>query len=235
MPDTADSVVAPSRDLRPAAPGILSSVAPGEAEAEYDRHAAVYDRLIGNRVYNAVMWGLDPREYGRFTEEALAAGSGPFLDAGCGTLVFTAPLYRSTERPVVLVDRSVGMLEKGRERLAGGAATLIQADLHDLPFAPGTFETIGCFAMLHVLADPWRALESLHDRLRPGGRLFASMLVTDRAVGRAYLRVLQRAGEVGPPRPAAELEAAARRIFGGSPQVSRSGSMAWLRAEKAPA
>jgi SAM-dependent methyltransferase len=154
------------------------------------------------------------------------------LDAGCGTAVFTAGTYARASRPLVLVDRSLAMLERAAERLGDGASVrLVQADLLDLPFAPGRFATVGCFAMLHVLDDPWAALTALHDQLAPGGRLFASMLVSDgSAVSRAYLRMLQRAGEVGPPRSAEELAAAARRLFGPSAEVRRTGSMAWLRA-----
>jgi hypothetical protein len=68
--------------------------------------------------------------------------------------------------------------------------------------------------------------------LSPGSGVFASMLVADRAVGRAYLRALRRAGEVGPPRRQEHLAAAARAVFGASADVRRTGSMAWLRASR---
>ncbi len=87
--------------------------------------------------------------------------------------------------------------------------------------------------VLHVLDDPWAALAALRDHVAPGGRLFASMLVTDRAIGRRYLAVLERAGEVGPPRSAAELLEAAREVFGPSASVRRVGSMAYVRAQRA--
>lgn len=35
-----------------------------------------------------------PADYGAFAVEAVAAGDGLFLDAGCGTVVFTAGAYR---------------------------------------------------------------------------------------------------------------------------------------------
>ncbi|MDQ4048315.1 MAG: class I SAM-dependent methyltransferase, partial [Actinomycetota bacterium] len=108
--------------------------------------------------------------------DGLAAGHGPFLDAGCGTLVFTAAAYQAS-RPLVLVDRSLGMLRRAAERLEGAPAALVQADVLDLPFAPGRFATVACHAMLHVLDDPWAELAALHRQVAPGGRLFASMLV----------------------------------------------------------
>ena len=59
--------------------------------------------------------------------------------------------------------------------------------------------------------DPWAALRALRGQVAPGGRVFVSMLVTDRPVGRAWLGALHRRGEVGPPRSAAELVRSHRR------------------------
>ena len=39
--------------------------------------------------------GLNPAAYRAFAAEAVATGSGPLLDAGCGTAVFTADAYRA--------------------------------------------------------------------------------------------------------------------------------------------
>jgi SAM-dependent methyltransferase len=230
-----DPLLATGRTAEPAAAGVLSALPAADRGAPYDRHAARYDRLIGSPLYNRLFWGASPRDYAAFAEEALAAGDGPFLDAGCGTAVFTAEAYRRAARPLVLTDLSLGMLTRARDRLEGAPATLVQADLLDLPFAPGGFETVACFAMLHVLPDPWAALAALRPHVAPGGRLFASMLVDDRGVGRAWLRVLKRAGEVGPARSATELAEAAREVFGPSVEVGRTGSMAWLRASVEPA
>ena len=135
--------------------------------APYDRKAAVYDRVVGARAYNRVIWGTSTTAYRKFASEALASGTGPMLDAGCGSAVFTAGVYRRASRPLVLVDRSIGMLVRAHGALGG-----------------------------------------------------------------AYLRVLQRAGEVGPPASLAELTAAARQALGDSAAVDRTGSMAWLRARK---
>lgn len=68
----------------------------------------------------------------------------------------------------------------------------MQADLGDLPFSPGRFDTMACFGVLHVLDEPWVVLAALGEQLAPGGAFIASMLVADRAVGRAHLRGLHR-------------------------------------------
>lgn len=230
--DSARSLLAVGRTLRPRGEGVLSALPPDDAGAPYDRTAAVYDRVVGGRTYNRVMWGTSTAAYGTFASEALAGGAGPVLDAGCGSAVFTAGVYRPASRPLVLVDRSVGMLVRARSRLGGAPAALVQADLHDLPFREEGFATVGCYGTLHVLPDPWAALAALWRQVAPGGRLFAAMLVTDRGLGSAYLRVLARVGEVGPPRGVAEVRAAVRRVLGEQATVDRTGSMAWLRATK---
>ena len=83
--------------------------------APYDRKAAAYDAIVGRPVYHRVFWGTSTQSFGRFGRAALeAAGDGPFAEVGCGS----APMYREVRaRSVALVDRSMGMLRRGRRRL----------------------------------------------------------------------------------------------------------------------
>lgn len=233
-PPDLESLLAPGRTLRPTPRGIPSALPSDDQGASYDRWVAVYDRLVRNRVYNRLVWGTNPAEYMAFAAEAIGAGEGLFLDAGCGTATFTAAAYRDASRPLVLVDRSLDMLGRAAERIAGGPAALMQADVMDLPFVPRRFPTVACFGVLHVLGDPWVALAALRNQLAPGGRLFASMLMADRRVGGTYLAALHRAGEVGPPRRVHELADAAQAVLGASADVRRTGSMAWLRWTSPP-
>jgi ubiquinone/menaquinone biosynthesis C-methylase UbiE len=198
----------------------------------YDRHARLYDRLIANRVYNRVMWGTRPAAYAAFAAEAVAAGDGPLLDAGCGTAVFTAEVYAKAARGIVLVDRSAEMLHRAQQRCNGARARFVKADILELPFERHGFETVACHGVLHVLDDPWAGLAALADQVAPGGALYASMLVSDRGgITPAYMRALHSRGEISTPRREAELEAAARELFGDGAAVTRSGAMAWLRAQ----
>jgi len=114
--------------------------------------------------------GHRPRGLRAFAAEAIAAGEGSFLDAGCATATFTATAYRAASRPLLRAP-----------------AVPVQADLLDLPFSPRRFATVACFGVLHVLDDPWAALAALAalcEQTAPGGRIFASMLVADRRPGR---------------------------------------------------
>ncbi len=55
---------------------------------DYDRHAVMYDRVIGSPLYNRLIWRTRTADHTAFAAEAVAAGDG-LLDAGCGTAIFT--------------------------------------------------------------------------------------------------------------------------------------------------
>lgn len=180
---------------------LWSCLPPEERQAHYDLIAAPYDRLISSRLYNRWAWGVDEGAYARFLDEAIAAaGGGRLLDAGCGSAVLSAPAYRRHDVEAVLLDRSLGMLRRADDRVPSHLH-LLQADLYDLPFAEGAFDTVLHFGVAHVLDDPAPVLGSLARVVRPGGTVHVASLVrTDRTCGNAFLRVLQAAGEVAPAR-----------------------------------
>ena len=108
-------------DVRPhlADEGIWSVLPENVGEADWDSIASSYDRLARTRLYSRVVWGADPADYTAYAREALAATEeGALLDVACGSLTFTDDVYARAARPVVLLDRSLGMLRMGRERLA---------------------------------------------------------------------------------------------------------------------
>lgn len=213
-------------------PGLWSVLPPDAAASSYDRVAASYDRLIGNRLYQRIAWGNDPALDLAFARRAAASGSGPFLDAGCGSLLFTAAAHRESERPTLLLDLSLGMLRRAKTRLEEGAGvvpshvTLLQADLFATPLRPQAFETVLCPGILHLFERPGELLARLAAATRPDGQLFVSSLVTDRAFGRAYLRMLARSGEVGCQLSLEELLELARRSTGRSFEGRARGNMA---------
>ncbi len=188
---------------------------PGDEGAPYDGKAAVYDRLVRSRLYNRLMWAASPRDYEAFARRALADGEGPLLDVAGGSAAATATLYAAATRDIVLVDRSRAMLERAGARIAaaapGGvvpAVRFVQADALALPLPPHGFETALCMGFAHIVDRPAELLGALRRQVRPGGRIYLTSLVAERAVGSRYLRMLHRAGEVAEPRTAAELEEA---------------------------
>lgn len=139
----------------------------------YDEAAAFYD---GTRV----PVGLD------IVREALARLPRPpaesvLLDAGCGTGAYTAALSGSLGR-VVALDRSGGMLQTARRKLARQASdeapVFLQGDLLSLPLAAASVDALLFNQVLHHLepgdgtyAGHRAALAEAARVLRPGGLL----------------------------------------------------------------
>lgn len=110
-----EDLLAPGRVLTVSADGLRCGLdgEGGEGGRSYDRWAAVYDRIVGNALYNRLVWAACPRSYAAFAAQAVTAERGPLLDVGCGSAVFTGGVYRAAGRPLVLVNRSRAMLTQG--------------------------------------------------------------------------------------------------------------------------
>lgn len=203
----------PGVTLRAAAPGILSALPLDAPSHPYDAKAAIYDLVVARRLYNRILWGANRDDYSAFERLAVdAPRRGWMLGAGCGSLVFTHRIYaRYAGPPIVLVDRSLGMLLRARQRLRGQETTanlvFLQADLLELPFRAGQFETISCPGLLHLFADTRPLIESLCQSLAPQGGMYFTSLVDrpERKFAGRYLRWLERNGEVASPRTLPEV------------------------------
>src|SRR5687767_14019458 len=120
--------------------------------AHYDRRAVVYDAVVGRSFYHRIFWGTSAQSYSRFARHALdAAGDGCFAEAGCGSLLFSAPMYRNSRAEcVVLADRSLQMLERARKRLAAAngvvpaGIALVHSDIAAMPVRSGVFASVLC-------------------------------------------------------------------------------------------
>jgi SAM-dependent methyltransferase len=205
--------------------------------APYDRKAAVYDALVGRAAYHRVFWETSPRSFARFGRAALeAAGAGPFAEVGCGSLLFTAPMYRDPRAgSVALVDRSMGMLSRGRKRLGSPESalpariTMAHADGAALPLRRGTFCAILSLNLLHVPCDRTAIVAECARCLLPGrGRLFVTSLVRSGRWSDAWLSILHRAGELGPPVSREELCETVAGRWAVIESVTLEGSMCFL-------
>lgn len=232
VPTWVTALLASDRELRASGGRLLSAVTSAVPATRYDRHAVAYDRLVGSTAYNRFVWRSSAASYSAFAAEAVADGDGPLLDLGCGTTLFTAPAYRGTDRPLLLVDRSPGMLARAAGRLGDvdpERVVLVQADLFDLPFRPGSFATTVSYGLLHLFDDPAPLLQVLDAQRSPGGTLRATSLVAETALAGPVLRLLHLAGETAPPRTLDELAGIARGVVADI-DVTREGGMAFLRA-----
>ena len=179
--------------------GIRTALDDDRREAEYDRIAGVYDRVVGNGIYNRLVWGCPKSAYHEaaqvFFERARQA---PVIDFGCGSLVFTAAAYRGHERDMVLFDRSLGMLERGQRRLCEGH--FLQGDALDPPFEDASFNGAMSWGMLHLFGTGSAYLARLRNLVQPGAIVAVGTLVlADRKLGDAWLRGLHKRGEAAKP------------------------------------
>lgn len=228
-----DELVAPGRQLDSIGGSVLSALAPDRRGAPYDTRAAVYDRVVGNLLYNRLLWGASTSSYGAFAVASLTDGEGPLLDVGYGSFVLTATAYRNSSRPLVLVDRSLAMLSRAEHRLRGhdpDRVAFAQADLFDLPFRPGCFATVACHGLLHLFDDLDAVLGALRAQAAVGGSLYATSLAAETRRSRWALRQMARTGEAAAPRRQDELAAGVRAALGVAPEVHRQGAMVFVTA-----
>ena len=166
------------------------------------------------------MWGSSARAYSRFARAAFdAAGEECFAEAGCGSLLFTAPMYREPRGAfALLADRSVQMLRRAARRVGsdtGGSpdgVAFLHSDIAALPVRAGMFSSILCLNVLHVPCDAEAITAEFARVLIPGrGRLFVSSLVRSGRWSDSCMAALHRAGELAAPVTVDELQ---RRVAG---------------------
>jgi len=204
----------------------------------YDRRAAAYDSVVSTWLYNRVMWGTSPLDYVAFAREAVVSHpAGRMLDAGCGSLLFTAPVYLASDRQVIAFDQSLRMLRRARARLIKLAGSvperivLLQADLNNLVFRPGRFQTILCLNVLHQFAGAAELLPKLRGLLANGGQLYLTSLVSNgRYIGDRWLGTLYKTGEFVRPRSGVELNKLLEDSLGEEVSYLMKGNMAFATA-----
>lgn len=172
---------------------------------EYDtRFGSFYDLVACNPVYNRLIWGYSVKIYSQITSQALnSSQTGYVLDVGCGSLAFTAKIYSQyTERPVVLVDRSIKMLRMGKAQLLKQNGyipeniTFLHADALQLPFKENAFTTIISENLLHCLDDTGILLKQLKDMISENGNVYFTTLVRANRFADRYLETLANNGKL---------------------------------------
>lgn len=203
MFDKMEEILLPGVSLEIVEHGIYSVIQKQDQSHHYDKAAKFYDWIIGNRFYNRIIWGNWPNQYEIFCEQAIASNNdGIILDAGCGSLIFTAKTYAKSKRPIILLDRSLGMLKRARNRLIQYAGKvpeniiLIQADILHLPFLQGSFSTVQSFGMLHIFEDTEALLKEFMRVKNDTADLFISSLAANNKRGHKYLQFLKKQHEV---------------------------------------
>jgi tRNA (cmo5U34)-methyltransferase len=122
------------------------------------------------------------------------------LDVGCGAGNYSLKvLERLPGLNVTLIDLSLPMLERARERVSAasnGAIRTIQGDIREVDLGENQFNLIVAAAVLHHLRSDseWRAaFAKLHQALKPGGSLWIYDLV-DHTLPGIQCRMWERYG-----------------------------------------
>ena len=232
------SVLLENRVVKQVEDEIYSVLPDASKRYPYDTKATGYDLIVGTRLYNLGIWGTSPLAYVDFARRAVASSEGRLLDAGCGSMLFTAPTYLESARPVIAFDQSLGMLRRARQRLLGKSKfvperiVLVQADLSDLPFRSATFQTILCMNVLHHYQDAAALIKNLAAlRSDEGDIYFTSLVSNNRPIGDLYLAVLYRTGQFVRPRSNEALKKALVDALIGDVSYRVKGNMAFASSE----
>lgn len=93
-----------------------------------------------------------------------------FLALGTGLDIPTFP----PGQDITAIDISPKMLEQARDRIAAYDGTIRAEvmDVHEMPFAPDSFDQVFTSCTFCSVPDPVNGLKALHRVLKPGGGLF---------------------------------------------------------------
>lgn len=206
--------------------------------SSYDRFAWLYDWVVGSTIYHYLTWGVSPSVHDKFARRALEQNRGQMLlDAGSGSLLFTARAYRQLvpeSASLTLYDASPAMLARGLRRLgrADRRFRFLRGDLRALPFEEGAFDTIFHFGVLHCLERADVVLAELERVLAARGKIFLSCLIQCDRRGDAFLERLHRAGHVATPRTETEVQKLVEGAGLSVRESKRAGSFLFLTLEK---
>jgi ubiquinone/menaquinone biosynthesis C-methylase UbiE len=206
--DALQKVLQTNQELRLVEENIYSVLSESERKSQYDKIAPLYDLVVGTRFYNALMWGCSSKYYSEFARAALDSNrDGLFLDAGCGSMLFTARGFCESTRTIIAFDKSLEMLRLAKKRVlrVNGSfpsnIVLLQADVFDLPFQPKSFQTVLSLAIVHLFEDAGTFVKVLRDMVADEGSLYVTSLAQTGRLTDVYLNFLGKTGFGGIARP----------------------------------
>jgi len=92
------------------------------------------------------------------------------LECGCGAGRFTEVLLAAGAN-VTSVDLSSAVEANAENCPPGRSHRVAQADILDLPFAPGQYDFVACVGVIQHTPNPEQTIAKLWQQVRPGGTL----------------------------------------------------------------
>lgn len=134
-------------------------------KSAYRRYARFYDFIFGPVFHPGR----------RSVVDSLQCEAGDsILEVGVGTGL-SLPLYPEYVK-VTGIDVSAEMLDKARERVAGGdlpqVAEVLEMDAEDMNFADNSFDKVVAMYVVSVVPDPQRLVAEMRRVCKPGGDIF---------------------------------------------------------------
>lgn len=102
----------------------------------------------------------------------LAPPLGEVLDVGCAEGASAGALRARGGTRISGLELDEGFAQTARSRLDEVVTGSVEGEL---PWSPGSFDTVLCYDVLEHLRDPWSALARLRELLRPGGRVHVAL------------------------------------------------------------
>ena len=121
--------------------------------------------------YPTLMEQIERNGQAAIRHDHLVAATGRVLEIGAGSGL-SVPHYPADLQELVLLEPNSAFRTRLRELLDGTQVpvTLVDGDVHDLPYPDATFDTVTASLVFCSVQDPARALVEVHRVLRPGGR-----------------------------------------------------------------
>jgi demethylmenaquinone methyltransferase/2-methoxy-6-polyprenyl-1,4-benzoquinol methylase len=168
----------------------------------FDEIAPQYDRA--NHILSMGMDRVWWNNTARFFDATLQQPQARILDLCCGTADMTSALLArrpANAEPILAVDFSHEMIERGRIKMQGKPVEFIEADALNLPIEDASLDLVVSAFGFRNLADYNAGLREIRRVLKPGGRIgildFSMPHAPLKQMYRLYFRhVLPRIGGV---------------------------------------
>lgn len=148
---------------------------PGQRLMESATLVRVYERIWRPFWSRALIGMIGPGMRGEreLAERMLELSPGHrVLDVGCGPGNFTRRFAQASEGGLAVgLDASGPMLTRAVQEGLRPNLAYVRGDGSALPFRDECFDAVCCFAALHLIEQPWRALDEIVRVLAPGGRV----------------------------------------------------------------